>query len=77
MRPTFDYDKTSIFSTQERRLLQSLSTLQKIQQYLDRIDYSDETRYHSPRTVLRESNAHCYDGAVFAAIINGVSISIP
>ena len=58
---------SSIFSVQERRLLRTLSSPYKIQEYLDSIEYSDEIRYRSPRTVLRNSKAHCYDGAVFAA----------
>ena len=39
----------------------------KIQQYLDTIEYSAESRYRSPRSVLRDRKAHCFDGAVFAA----------
>ena len=30
--------------------------------------YSSESRYRCPRSVLRDRVAHCYDGAVFAAM---------
>ena len=51
----------------ERRALASLTTPRKIQDFLDSIPYSSEDRYRSPRSVLRERVAHCYDGALFAA----------
>ena len=51
----------------ERSALARLSTPRKIQDFLDSIPYSTEDRYRSPRSVLRERVAHCYDGALFAA----------
>jgi hypothetical protein len=39
----------------------------KIQEFLDRTPYSCEETYRSPFRVLREKQAHCFDGAVFAA----------
>jgi len=39
----------------------------KIQEFLDELPYSAEDRYRSPLTVLREREAHCFDGALFAA----------
>src|SRR5919201_4640976 len=51
----------------ERKTLARLSTPRKVQDFLDAIPYSTEDRYRSPRTVLRERGAHCYDGALFAA----------
>lgn len=51
----------------ELKILGSFTSPVKIQQYLDSIEYSAESRYRSPRTVLRERKAHCFDGAVFAA----------
>lgn len=51
----------------ERRLWFSLTTPAKIQAFLDDTPYSVEDRYRSPRTVLRERFAHCFDGALFAA----------
>ncbi len=38
-----------------------------IQEFLDSIPYSAESRYRSPRSVIRDRKAHCYDGALFAA----------
>jgi hypothetical protein len=44
-----------------------LSSPVKIQTFLDGIEYSEEVRYRSPLTVLRDMKGHCFDGAVFAA----------
>jgi hypothetical protein len=44
-----------------------LSTPAAIQQFLDSIPYSTDPNYRSPRSVLRDGRAHCFDGAVFAA----------
>ena len=52
----------------EMRVLSSLTSPVKIQEFLDALEYSAESRYRSPRTVLRDRTAHCYDGAVFAAM---------
>ncbi len=38
-----------------------------IQAFLDRIPYSADPVYRSPRSVLRDRKAHCFDGALFAA----------
>ncbi len=52
----------------EMRMLSTLTSPAKIQRFLDTLEYSAESRYRSPRTVLRDRTAHCYDGAVFAAM---------
>ena len=52
----------------ELKVLRSLTTPFKIQSFLDTLAYSSESRYRSPRSVLRDRVAHCYDGAVFAAM---------
>lgn len=52
----------------ELKLLSSLSSPDKIQGFLDTLEYSAESRYRSPRSVIRDRIAHCYDGAVFAAL---------
>ena len=52
----------------EMRVLSSLTSPVNIQEFLDTLEYSAESRYRSPRTVLRDRTAHCYDGAVFAAM---------
>ena len=51
----------------ERRLLDRLSTPARIQGWLDRLAYRPEDRPGSPRRVMRERRANCYDGALFAA----------
>jgi hypothetical protein len=51
----------------ERRQLARLERPDRIQAYLDRIPYSTDKFYRSPRSVLRDGRAHCFDGALFAA----------
>jgi hypothetical protein len=38
-----------------------------VQAFLDDLAYSTDSGYRSPRGVLRDRRAHCFDGAVFAA----------
>jgi hypothetical protein len=52
---------------QQRELLASLTSPQKIQAFLDSISYSGEDINRCPLRVLRDRKAHCYDGAFFAA----------
>ena len=47
--------------------MERLSDPAAIQAYLDGIPYSADPVYRSPRSVLRDRKAHCFDGAVFAA----------
>jgi len=54
----------------ERRLLAGLSTPWKIQRHLDDLPYNTEKRgptCNSPRGVIREGAAHCFEAALFAA----------
>ncbi|MEW5799112.1 MAG: transglutaminase-like domain-containing protein [Bacteroidota bacterium] len=55
------------WSAKELKTIRTFTSPFKIQQYLDSIEYSAESRYRSPRSVLRDRKAHCFDGAVFAA----------
>ena len=55
------------WSTKELKTLRLFTSPIKIQQFLDRTVYSTDSQYRSPRTVLKEKTAHCFDGAVFAA----------
>jgi hypothetical protein len=48
-------------------LLRKLDSPFKIQEFLWRLPYSTDNFYRSPRTVLRDRKAHCFDGALFAA----------
>ncbi len=56
------------WSSAELRVLDRLGSTVKIQRFLDSLKYSSDSRYRSPRTVLSDRIAHCYDGAVFAAM---------
>ena len=54
----------------ELKLLRKLSTPEKIQKYLDDLPYNKEKRGEtclSPRLVIRDNTAHCFEGALFAA----------
>jgi len=61
---TFD----SQLTTAERKLLSGLDTPAHIQDYLNAIPYSEDDFYRCPLRVLREQKAHCFDGALFAAM---------
>lgn len=59
------------FTDQELKVLQKLSTPQKIQDYLNKLPINFEESgdtSRSPREVLRLKQAHCMEGAVFAAV---------
>ncbi len=60
-----DFDQA--LTKSERRVLAQLTTLMKIQDFLDKLPYSVESGYRCPLRVLRERIAHCFDGALFAA----------
>ncbi|MBU1011453.1 MAG: hypothetical protein KKG99_00490 [Bacteroidetes bacterium] len=51
----------------ELALLEELNHPMKIQQYLDNIEYDSKSDTRSPRYVMIEKSAHCFEGAMFAA----------
>jgi hypothetical protein len=51
----------------ERKILSALDTPTKIQQWLNGIAYDPEPGTASPRVVMRERKANCFEGALFAA----------
>jgi hypothetical protein len=55
------------FTPREREVLRKLTTPLKVQQFLWEIPYSADDWYRSPRSVIRDRKAHCFDGALFAA----------
>ena len=55
------------WQAEERAVLETLDSPAAIQAFLDSIPYSTDPIYRSPRSVLRDRKAHCFDGAVFAA----------
>jgi hypothetical protein len=55
---------------EEKAVFARLNTYQKIQDFLDEIDYNLEEKgetCYSPRLVIRERKANCIEGAIFAA----------
>lgn len=58
------------FTARETRLLKSLSTPWKIQAFLNSLPYNTEPNgdtCRSPRRVIRDRTAHCFEAALFAA----------
>jgi hypothetical protein len=51
-----------------REIFRGLSSPMDIQRYLDRIPYVGEERDRSPLDVMRDGQAHCLDGGLFAAL---------
>jgi len=51
----------------ERRIFSALDGPDKIQRFLNRLVYDPEPGTVSPRRVLRERKANCFEGAMFAA----------
>src|SRR3989344_2305597 len=60
----------ALLSPTERRLYEKLKTPEKIQDFLDpfpvNFELTGET-YHSPRLVLKQKSAHCFEAALLAA----------
>jgi len=56
-----------MFDSPGLKVLDTLTTPYMIQRFLLDLPYSAEERYRSPRTVLRDRTAHCFDGSLFAA----------
>jgi hypothetical protein len=58
------------FLPEERAVLRPLTTPEKIQRFVDDLDYNKEPNgptCRSPRRVLRERTAHCMEGALIGA----------
>jgi hypothetical protein len=55
------------FTPAELRKLRSLKDPHGIQRFLDDMPYHLADTAWSPRRVLRENTAHCFEGAIFAA----------
>lgn len=58
-------------TAEEVAIFRKLSTPIKIQDYLDTLAINFEKKGHtnmSPRTVIREQKAHCFEGAMLAAL---------
>ena len=51
----------------EMTLLRKLSHPWKVQEWLDSVEYDPDPESRSPRYVMEERRAHCFEGALFAA----------
>lgn len=60
-------EQRQIWTEAERAVLARLDTPPKIQRYLNSIAYDPEPGTASPRRVMREKKANCFEGALFAA----------
>lgn len=55
------------WTEKEKSVLGSLRNTAQIQEFLDGLAYNTSDQTFSPREVLRRRQAHCLDGALFAA----------
>jgi hypothetical protein len=55
------------WTSEETRFLKSLYNPDKIQSFLDSIEYNPDYTSRSPRWVIKTGTAHCFEGALFAA----------
>ncbi len=55
------------WNKEEVKFLKTLSNPDKIQAFLDSIDYHAGYECRSPRWVIKNHSAHCFEGALFAA----------
>ncbi|MEM4637847.1 MAG: hypothetical protein QXK76_02370 [Candidatus Woesearchaeota archaeon] len=51
----------------EKKLFRKINTPAKIQDFLDKIEYDEMLGTASPRYVILEERANCFEGAIFAA----------
>jgi hypothetical protein len=51
----------------EIKFLKTLNNPDKIQGFLDSIDYNPVYECRSPRWIIKKRSAHCFEGALFAA----------
>ena len=57
----------SALNKKQLKVLSALTSPFKIQEFLNGVPYSSEDVYRCPASVLRDNQAHCVDGALFAA----------
>lgn len=55
------------WTKEEIKFLKGISDPNKIQDFLDSIDYNPVYECRSPRWVIRKRSAHCFEGALFSA----------
>jgi len=59
--------RKNIWTPAERAVFQKLNSPEKIQAFLNRLAYDPRLGTASPRRVLRERKANCFEGAMFGA----------
>jgi hypothetical protein len=72
MRPSAGAPSRAAFSAREWRLIERLSTPARVQAYLNALPYNTEPRgetLRSFRGVVRAGTAHCFEAAMFAAVV--------
>ena len=72
MRASAGAPGRSAFTAGEWRLIRRLSTPAKVQAYLNALPYNTETRGESLRSfrgVVQAGTAHCFEAAMFAAVV--------
>jgi hypothetical protein len=57
------------WTKEEKKFLETLNDADKIQAFLDTVDYNPKYECKSPRWVIRKRSAHCFEGALFAAAV--------
>ena len=55
------------FAASDMTVMRRLNSPLKVQEFLWQLPYSADECYRSPRSVIRDRTAHCFDGALFAA----------
>jgi hypothetical protein len=55
------------WTSSEKRFFKSLNRPGKIQSYLNSLEYDPDCACRSPRFVIKEKKAHCFEGALFAS----------
>jgi len=55
------------WTSEEKKILKSLSSPFKIQEFLDASEYNSTEETRSPRIVMKLNRTHCLEGALFAA----------
>src|SRR5665647_2386508 len=55
------------WTKEEAKFLETLNDPDKIQGFLDTVDYNPKYECKSPRWVIKKRSAHCFEGALFAA----------
>jgi hypothetical protein len=58
-----------LLTARERRLLDRIDSPEKIQRFLDSIEYCSDDVYHCPLTLIRTNTGCCFAGGLFAAML--------